>query len=173
MCAKTATTRRRGACTQSWTRLAPRRYTATACLATIHQTTRSRGARLERCVGSPIVLLSRELSRGPPECARNAARERTAPCLLPTELRTSWPGSVPAQRAPSAATRSRRRPPSTQATAPAIDNPERQRPPLNLAFVVDRSGSMSGGALELARQGCSSTRCGCWMPRSRGAGGLR
>jgi Ca-activated chloride channel family protein len=41
----------------------------------------------------------------------------------------------------------------TQVTAPAIENPERQRPPLNLAFVVDRSGSMSGGALELARQG--------------------
>src|SRR4051812_1394615 len=41
----------------------------------------------------------------------------------------------------------------TQVTAPIVENNERQRPPLNLAFVVDRSGSMSGGALDLARQG--------------------
>lgn len=37
--------------------------------------------------------------------------------------------------------------------APQVLRHERQRPPLDLAFVVDRSGSMSGGAFELARQG--------------------
>lgn len=38
-------------------------------------------------------------------------------------------------------------------TAPRVTRSERQRPPLDLSFVVDRSGSMSGGAFELARQG--------------------
>ena len=38
-------------------------------------------------------------------------------------------------------------------TAPEVVRRERQRPPLDLSFVVDRSGSMAGGAFELARQG--------------------
>src|SRR5687768_12131157 len=38
-------------------------------------------------------------------------------------------------------------------SAPQVVNRERQRPPLDLAFVVDRSGSMSGGAFDLARLG--------------------
>ncbi|HEX5167323.1 MAG TPA: VWA domain-containing protein, partial [Thermomicrobiales bacterium] len=37
--------------------------------------------------------------------------------------------------------------------APKVMRQERTRPPLDLAFVVDRSGSMSGGAFVLARQG--------------------
>jgi Ca-activated chloride channel family protein len=41
----------------------------------------------------------------------------------------------------------------TRVTAPAVVDPQRRRPPLDLAFVVDRSGSMSGGKLDLARQG--------------------
>lgn len=42
----------------------------------------------------------------------------------------------------------------TTITAPTADsNPAAARPPLNLSFVVDRSGSMSGGTLDLARQG--------------------
>jgi Ca-activated chloride channel family protein len=39
-----------------------------------------------------------------------------------------------------------------QITAPEIAR-RRQRPSLDLAFIVDRSGSMAGGAFELARQG--------------------
>jgi Ca-activated chloride channel family protein len=38
-------------------------------------------------------------------------------------------------------------------TAPKTVRQARIRPPLDLAFVVDRSGSMSGGAFDLARQG--------------------
>jgi len=38
-------------------------------------------------------------------------------------------------------------------SAPEVVRHERQRPPLDLAFVVDRSGSMGGGPFELARQG--------------------
>lgn len=38
-------------------------------------------------------------------------------------------------------------------TAPDVRDPERTRPPLDLSFIVDRSGSMGGGAFELARQG--------------------
>ena len=42
----------------------------------------------------------------------------------------------------------------TTVVAPTIDERERSdRPPLNLSFIVDRSGSMSGGKLDLARQG--------------------
>lgn len=42
----------------------------------------------------------------------------------------------------------------TTITAPVIDESEkRERPPLNLSFVVDRSGSMAGGTFDLARQG--------------------
>jgi len=41
----------------------------------------------------------------------------------------------------------------TTLTAPDMPARDRQRPPLDLSFVVDRSGSMAGGALELARQG--------------------
>jgi Ca-activated chloride channel homolog len=42
----------------------------------------------------------------------------------------------------------------TTVVAPTIEESERSdRPPLNLSFVVDRSGSMSGGKLDLARQG--------------------
>jgi Ca-activated chloride channel homolog len=41
----------------------------------------------------------------------------------------------------------------TTLAAPSVSNPDRQRPPLDLSFIVDRSGSMSGGALQLARQG--------------------
>ncbi len=38
--------------------------------------------------------------------------------------------------------------------APMIDESDRaERPPLNLSFIVDRSGSMSGGTFDLARQG--------------------
>lgn len=40
-----------------------------------------------------------------------------------------------------------------QVTAPQAPRRERQRPALDLAFVVDRSGSMAGGAFDLARQG--------------------
>ncbi|HYI16201.1 MAG TPA: VWA domain-containing protein [Thermomicrobiales bacterium] len=38
-------------------------------------------------------------------------------------------------------------------SAPQVVTTDRQRPPLDVSFVVDRSGSMSGGAFELARQG--------------------
>src|SRR4029079_7820724 len=38
-------------------------------------------------------------------------------------------------------------------TAPLVARPERERPPLDLSFIVARSGSVSGGAFELARQG--------------------
>jgi Ca-activated chloride channel family protein len=38
-------------------------------------------------------------------------------------------------------------------TAPQVVRRDRHRPPLDLSFIVDRSGSMSGGAFELARQG--------------------
>ena len=38
-------------------------------------------------------------------------------------------------------------------SAPQVVRHERQRPPLDLAFIVDRSGSMSGGAFDLARLG--------------------
>ncbi|HEX5167479.1 MAG TPA: VWA domain-containing protein [Thermomicrobiales bacterium] len=38
-------------------------------------------------------------------------------------------------------------------TAPPAMRQARTRPPLDVAFVVDRSGSMSGGAFDLARQG--------------------
>lgn len=38
-------------------------------------------------------------------------------------------------------------------SAPQVVRTERQRAPLDLAFVVDRSGSMAGGAFDLARQG--------------------
>lgn len=42
----------------------------------------------------------------------------------------------------------------TTITAPALDESERrERPPLNLSFIVDRSGSMSGGKFDLACQG--------------------
>ncbi|MDQ3547410.1 MAG: VWA domain-containing protein, partial [Chloroflexota bacterium] len=38
-------------------------------------------------------------------------------------------------------------------SAPEVVRRDQQRPPLDLAFIVDRSGSMAGGAFELARQG--------------------
>lgn len=41
----------------------------------------------------------------------------------------------------------------TTLTAPDMPAHDRQRPPLDLSFVVDRSGSMGGGALDLARAG--------------------
>lgn len=42
----------------------------------------------------------------------------------------------------------------TTVTAPKFDERERtERPPLNLSFVVDRSGSMAGSTFDLARQG--------------------
>lgn len=39
----------------------------------------------------------------------------------------------------------------TRVTAPTVRDPESERTPLDLAFVVDRSGSMGGGPFELAR----------------------
>jgi Ca-activated chloride channel family protein len=41
----------------------------------------------------------------------------------------------------------------TTVNAPHVSNAGRQRPAWNIAFVVDRSGSMGGGAFDLARQG--------------------
>lgn len=42
----------------------------------------------------------------------------------------------------------------TTVVAPVVEDRARtERPPLNLSFIVDRSGSMSGGKLDLARQG--------------------
>ena len=41
----------------------------------------------------------------------------------------------------------------TTVTAPEIASEEEERPPVNVSFVVDRSGSMAGGKLELVKAG--------------------